>query len=104
MAKNEAFEWTCDALESQTTLDRLEARGAMRLALKAAGLDPRQVTSDQLGTVLSRLLPGELESRGIPDAAAVCERLALDLSAQSLDRSDGAGDSPENIFARLGGS
>lgn len=104
MAKNEAFEWVCDAIEAGTSLDRLEARGTMRLALKAAGLDARDATPDQLGTVLSRVLPGELESRGIADATATCERIARELSSQNLQAGVGGSDSPENVFARLGGS
>jgi len=104
MAKNEAFEWVCDAIEGATTLDRLEARGTMRLALKAAGLDAREVSADQLGTVLTRVLPSELETRGIADAPTTCERIALDLSSQNLQTAGSGGDSPENVFARLGGN
>lgn len=104
MANNSAFEWACDALESATSLDRLEARGTLRLALKSSGLDPRQINSEQMQIVLTRVLPPELEVRGVADAAGICERLANDLSTQGPQVGSGDSESPENIFARLGGS
>jgi hypothetical protein len=103
MADGNVFDWTCDALESATSLDRLEARGTLRLALKASGLDARNVTSEQLQTVIMRVMPSELEARGVADAASVCAGMARDLARQDFQTA-GGGDSPENIFARLGGS
>ena len=48
MADDNVFDWVCGALESATSLDRLEARGTLRLALKASGLEARTVTAEQL--------------------------------------------------------
>lgn len=104
MSEENAFEWACSALEAATPLDRLEARGTLRLALKASGLDPKQIDSEQMAIVFTRVLPKELESRGVADSTAVCERLASDLSAQGPRVGSGAGDAPEDVFARLGGS
>ena len=47
MAGSSAFEWLCTALEESTTLERLEARGTVRIALKEAGLEPRTVAFEQ---------------------------------------------------------
>jgi hypothetical protein len=101
MADSTAFEWLCETLEAETSLDRLEARGTVRLALKQAGLAAASVTGEQLAVVVDRVLPPELEARGIADAGSVCGRLAGRVG-EIADSSDGA-DSPEAVFARLGG-
>jgi hypothetical protein len=95
-----AFERVCSGLEARTRLERLEARGTVRLALKQAGLDPRSVTPAELGVVLERLLPDELSTRGVADAGAVCAALRADLDG--LDSSPAGADSPEAVFARFG--
>lgn len=95
----DAFEWTCDQLEAATDLNRLEARGTVRIALKSAGFDARHVSGREMAAVLRRLMPGELASRGVRGADAVCERLAV--GAEALAADEGA-ESPEVIFARLG--
>jgi hypothetical protein len=100
MASSTAFEWVCQELESATDLERLEARGTVRIALKQAGLEATSVTGEQLAVVLSRVLPGELTSRGIDAAEGLCQRIAA-----GLDRIPAApdqGDTPEAVFARLG--
>lgn len=98
MADSPAFELACEVLERDTSLDRLEARGTIRLALKQAGLESRSVTPDQMTVVVESLLPRELASRGVDDGvcAALGEKLA------GLETSDGA-ETPEAVFARLGG-
>jgi hypothetical protein len=100
MADAAAFELACEVLERDTALERLEARGTVRLALKAAGLDARGVTPEQMTVVATNVLPGELESRGVEDGAGVCAALAEKLAR--LETSDAA-ETPEAVFARLGG-
>ncbi|MCG8590820.1 MAG: hypothetical protein MJE66_16130 [Proteobacteria bacterium] len=100
MKSNAVFEAVCGELEARTSLDRLEARGTVRLALKGAGLEPGSVTADQMAVVLERVLPGELSQRGIDQADAVCAALRTALPSAPADE---AGDSPEAVFARLGG-
>lgn len=100
MADARAFEFVCDALERETSLDRLAARGTVRLALKQAGLEPRTVTRSQLLVVLEKILPGELTSRGVADAAALCDRLRKGLATVPDEAGAEAADA---IFARLGG-
>ena len=48
MADAAVFDWICNRLEQDTSLDRLESRGTVRLALKSAGLDARSVTPEQM--------------------------------------------------------
>ncbi len=101
MAESAAFTHLCTALESETTFSRIEARGTVRLALKGAGLDAKNITVEQMKVILERIFAKELESRGVPDPEAVCRMLI-----RSLDHvaSSSSGDTPEDVFSRLGGS
>lgn len=103
MAGSSAFEWLCTALEESTTLERLEARGTVRIALKEAGLEPRTVTPSELRVVVQKILPRELRNRGVQNEAALCDRFVAGL--QVLERQPGAptADTPDAIFRRLGG-
>jgi hypothetical protein len=100
MADSEAFEHVCSQLERETSLQRLEARGTVRLVLKHAGLEARSVTSAQISVAISKVLPGELVARGIEDAEAVCTSIVSGLAAL---HDEVLGDTPEAIFQRLGG-
>lgn len=101
MAESNAFSVTCEALERETSFDRLEARGTVRLALKRAGLDPASVSGHEMTVVVAEILTAELETRGVLDAASVCERIRHALASVQDER---APSSPEAVFARLGGS
>jgi hypothetical protein len=101
MATSTAFEWLCEELEKTTTLDRLAARGTVRIALKQAGLEATSATGDQLAVVLARVLPGELTRCGIEDADGVCQRAAARL--QEIPASPRSQITPEAVFERLGG-
>jgi hypothetical protein len=95
------FDFIAARLEHHTGFDRLEARGTLRLALKSAGLDPKSLTADQLGVVFQKLMPGELEMRGVSNAAAACNAVMDDLA-----NSPAATDTPpardvDEIFRRL---
>ncbi len=100
MADAAAFEWLCNELERASSLDRLETRGTVRLALKQAGLEARSVTPDQMKVVLEKVLPIELEARGIGDAAGICGGL---LPGLANVQDAGATESPDEVFRRLGG-
>lgn len=97
-----AFEWTCAELERSTSLDRLEARGTVRIALKQSGLDVRAVTPEQMKVVIEKVLPDELRARGIDDSDALCSRIARSIQGQGL-ADDKLELSPDKIFGRLGG-
>lgn len=97
------FDFVAEQLESRSDLEKLESRGTVRLALKESGLDAQTVTSEQMLVVLEKVLPGELETRGVGDATAVCGAIAAALkdSAAHLATSDET--SPEEVFRRLAG-
>lgn len=103
MADPTVFDFTAERLEQSTALDKLAARGTVRLALKAAGLDPGAVGSRQMLVVLKSVMPDELLRRGVDDAVAVCQRIGETLAKAGLsaDSCDGA-DRAAAIFARLG--
>jgi len=100
MADSKAFAVVCEQLEQSSTLDRLEARGTVRLALKQAGLEAGSVMPSQLAVVVEKILPGELGARGVENATAVCSQLASLLKAMP---DEAGGESPEAVFKRLGG-
>ena len=98
------FDLAAEKLEGSTDLDRLAARGTLRIALKEAGLDPRKLAIPQLRAVFEKLMPKELDARGVSDAAATCEA-AMDEIARSADAIDIASSaSPDDVFKRLGES
>ena len=103
MAGSSAFEWLCTALEESTTLERLEARGTVRIALKEAGLEPRTVTPSELRVVVQKILPRELRNRGVQNEAALCDRLVAGLQLLERQPSAPTADTPDAIFRRLGG-
>ncbi len=104
MADAPAFDWMCARLEQESSLDRLEARGTVRLALKSAGLDARAVTPEQLKVVIEKILVGELETRGVEDSAGLCAGFARALDAEAARLGvEAAGETPDAVFSRLGG-
>ncbi len=102
MADSEAFVRVCEKLEQETDFDRLEARGTVRLALKESGLEPRSITPAQMKVVLEKVLPAELATRGVAEGEALCRRIAASLSGLASEAE--GGDSPDAVFARLGGA
>lgn len=98
------FDIAAERLEESTDMDRLAARGTLRLALKEAGLDTQNLSVAQLQAVFEKLMPKELEARGVADAAATCNAVMNDVvsAASTADLADS--DSPDEIFRRLGGS
>ena len=95
------FDFASERLEHHTGFSRIEARGTMRIALKSAGLEPKSLSIDELRVVFEKLMPGELETRGVSDAAALCSAVMNDLTdapeAAEADRSE----SPDDVFRRL---
>jgi len=102
MAGSQAFEWLCEAIEAATPLERLEARGTVRIALKQAGLEARTATAAELAVVVAKILPRELRQRGVTDEDVVCSRLTAGLRTLDVGGQP-ATDTPDAIFRRLGG-
>ena len=98
------FDFAADQLEQHTSFSRLEARGTLRIALKDAGLDARSVTAGQLCVVFEKVMPVELEKRGLKDASEVCSALIQELANAPAATGDKSASDPDGIFRRLGGS
>jgi hypothetical protein len=104
MAKDH-FDFLAERIAAATALSELEARGTLRLALKASGLDAKNASAQALRVVVERVLSRELRARGVADAEALCTRLSGGLAAHAPEGAQpGAASSPEAVFARLGGA
>ncbi len=95
------FDFAADRLEHHAGLDRLEARGTLRIALKAAGLEPKNLTGAQMQVVFEQLMPGELDSRGVGNMQDVCAAVLADLADARDVTADASATSPDEIFNRL---
>jgi len=95
------FDFVADELERRTDLEKLEARGTIRLALKSAGFNPREVSPDQMAVVLEQVMPGELRPRGVDKPEALCGELARAVKAFQPTGDEAVGVSPEDVFRRL---
>jgi hypothetical protein len=93
------FDWVSGEIERGTSLDRLAARGMVRLALREAGLEPGAIDARQLGVVLERGLPARLAASGVAEADAVCAGLRGKVPSSGARK-----ETPEAIFGRLGGA
>jgi hypothetical protein len=103
MSESAVFERACMELEQATSFDSLSARGTVRLALKSAGLDAREVTTAQMLVVVKRVLPAELKARGVKDADDACSVIASRIAGVASAAMT-PGSSAEDVFRRLGGS
>ena len=97
-SESSAFTWLCAEVEKATGFSRLEARGTVRIALKEIGLVPADLTPSQAAIVALNVLAGELASRGVQQADALCRRLATE--ARTL-RDERSGAAPDEIFGQL---
>jgi hypothetical protein len=98
------FDLTAKHLENRTDLDHLEARGTLRLALEKSGLSPKSFTLKQLQVVFQKVMPQELELRGIRYIPSVCNSVM----ARVIRTADAAEPEPaetiDETFRRLGGA
>ena len=95
------FDLAADQLEQRTDFETLEARGTVRLALKSAGLAPREVTAAQMAVVFTRVMSTELSARGVENPEAVCEAIVAELKSAHVESDDAPASSPEEVFRRL---
>ncbi len=100
MADLSVFDWVCAELEANSSLNKLESRGTIRIVLRHAGLEARTVTSVEMHVAVSRVLPKELRARGVEDDTALCERLAERLALETF--ADVGVESAHAVFERLG--
>jgi hypothetical protein len=95
------FDFAAERLEQHTSFERLEARGTLRIALKAAGIEPQNLTGAQLQVVFEKVMPGELDSRGVSDVQDVCAALLADLGSAGGGAENASAANPDEIFRRL---
>jgi len=95
------FECVAQELQKRSELENLEARGTIRLALKASGLTAREVTREQMVVVIDQVLPRELRVRGVANPEAVCGALSQAVKEFEIENGESDGASPEDVFRRL---
>lgn len=96
---SDSFTIVADRLSEFTDLDRLAARGTVRLVFKKAGLDVKCFGLDDLEAVFTKVMPGELTARGCADALAACDTI---LESLRHDIPKTAVRSRDEIMRRLG--
>lgn len=100
MATSPVFEWVGSAIQEHTSLPAAQARGMLRLALRAGGLDAATVTASEMAVVLERLLPEQLRKAGVVNPPSVCLKLSIGLKARPFDEGPEA-KKPEAFFRRV---
>jgi len=95
------FDFAAQKLEQQTGISQLEARGTLRIVVKSAGLDPRSLTIDELRVVLGKLMPRELEKRGVQDSLNACAAVIRELENAPVTAGDTFTNNPDDVFRRL---
>ena len=95
------FDFAAQKLEQHTGFSQLEARGTLRIAVKSAGLEAKSLTVAELRVVFEKLMPGELEQRGVEDTLSVCSAVVRDLEDAPIDESDDSSNNPDDVFRRL---
>jgi len=97
------FDLAAELLEQHSRLDRLEARGALRLALRDAGLRAEALGRREIDAVVRELMPERLARMGVGDAAATCERVLGELARVAEQTGSAPEADRDRIFRRLGG-
>ncbi len=85
MSEAPAFVDAAEALEALTSFSQLEARGTIRIVLKEAGFRPEAVSAAELAAVVEKILPAELEARGVDQAALIAADIAERVRSGSGD-------------------
>lgn len=83
-------------------LDRMAARGTVRLAFARGGVDTRLAPRSETLRVLEHILPKELSRRGIRDSETLCLEMHRELMSAELP-SDPTRETPEEVFNRIFG-
>jgi len=95
------FDFAAQKLEQHTGFSQLEARGTLRIAVKSAGLEAKTLTVAELGVVFEKLMPGELEQRGVEDTLSVCAAVMRELEEAPIAEDDSTSNNPDDVFRRL---
>jgi len=95
------FDLAAKKLEQHTGFSQLEARGTLRIAVKAAGLSPESLTVNEIRVVFAKLMPGELEKRGVGDSASACAAVMGELENAPISEDESSSSNPDDIFRRL---
>lgn len=97
------FDLAATALETHSSLDALESRGTLRIALRAGGLDVESLEPTQLQAVFEHLMPEHLSKRGIADPRRICHAVLQDVARAATDTAPPSRGGADRVLRRLGG-
>jgi len=97
------FDLAAELLEQHSRLDRLEARGALRLALRDAGLSAEALGRREIDAVVRKLMPERLAKMGVRDGTSTCERVLGELARAAAQTGRAPEADRDRIFRHLGG-
>jgi len=104
MSDTSLFDGAAERLHGSTDLSQLAARGVLRLALKEAGLEPKDLDGSKFAAIARHLLPAVLKKNGVKDVDAVINAMTEHVSKlEQSPRGTEKQTSVESVFARLGG-
>jgi hypothetical protein len=106
MADSDDFLAVTRVVERSTTLNEMQSRGMVRRLLKQSGLDPRDVTAQQLAAVGRTLLEQALAKNGVKEPQHVAEQW-LDCCARQIETARTSerlkvSNTVEEVFTRMG--
>jgi len=101
MADSPAFIVVADQIEKFSELNRLQARGMIRLVLKEAGLKADSATAFQMMVVANKLLEAALKRNGMVGETAATIRENVVNALSTMGNADNGQNEPEAMFSRL---
>jgi hypothetical protein len=96
---SDSFTIVADRLRELSELDRLEARGTIRLAFKKAGVDVACFGLEDLQAIFATIMPEELEIRGCEDTRGICDAIIQSLKGRVPEK---ATQPRDEIMRRMG--
>ncbi len=96
---SEAFQTVSTTVEQMTSLTGPQARGAVRLALKEAGLEAALASRDEMLVVLEKIMPRMLAAQGVDEARSAAALASAAKLLEAAEGSERAG--PASVFDRL---
>ena len=95
-----AFMFACDTIAAKGGLSGPQARGAIRLALKDAGLDARTVLPREMAVVFEKMMRTRLVAQGI--AAEQADKLCREMASTLREmHTEDRGTAAASMFDRL---
>ncbi|HBZ70435.1 MAG TPA: hypothetical protein DEP35_12195 [Deltaproteobacteria bacterium] len=100
MKESPVFTAICEVIEETSSLNRIAARGTVRLVMKEVGLEVHDVTSREMLALLDERMPRALRACGVENVDRVIERARGAVKEAGTEREP---DSAERFFDAIAG-